>query len=262
MSPATGDPVELTLEPPLAFVSLNRPEVLNAVDTPLIERLGSVFGELSDAPGIRCVVLRGNGRAFCVGADQKERPGMSADEVRRRRRIAPAAFSAMSNCVRPVIGQVHGYALGSGLELALGCDIVVAAEGTEMGLIETRLGAIPGGGGTQLLPRLVGMARAKELIFTGRRFTAADAARWGMISYAVPEADLAATVLGLAEEISAAAPIAVAQAKQAITMSSDLDLANGLRLEAALSDRTLTTEDRAEALQAYRERRPPVFRGR
>lgn len=253
--------LEFSVREHIATVAFDRPAVLNAVSTPLLERLIDVFDEINDSAEIWCVILKGNGRAFCVGADQKERPGMSIDDVRRRRRIAPHAFAAMRQCLRPVIAQVHGHAIGSGLELALGCDIVVAAEGTMMGLIETAVGAIPAGGGTQLLPRLVGLGRAKELIFTGRKFTAEDALAWGMINRVVPEAELERTVLSLAREITAVAPIANVQAKKAINLSLDLDIANGMQVEAALYDRTLTTADRAEALRAYRERRRPVFRG-
>lgn len=258
---AGADLVRYSVHEHIATVAFNRPEVLNAVSTPLLLRLRAVFEEINDDPDVRCVVLRGNGRAFCVGADQKERPGMSMDDVRRRRRLAPAAFSAMRNCIRPVIAQVHGHAIGSGLEMAIGCDIVIAAAGTSMGLIETRVGAIPGGGATQLLPRLIGSARAKELIFTGRRFRAEDALEWGLVSRVVPEAELADAVTELAREIALSAPIANAQAKKAINMSFDLDLASGMELEAALYERTLTTRDRAEALAAYRERRAPVFEG-
>lgn len=250
------------VEDHLATVTFNRPEVLNAVTTPMLERLVEVFERIDDDPAVWCVVLKGNGRAFCVGADMKERQAMSADDVRRRRRIAPRAFGAMRHCQHPVIGQVHGYALGGGLELALGCDIVVAAEGSVLGLVETRVGAIPAGGGTQLLPRLVGVPRAKELIFTGRRFTATEALGWGMINRVVPPEDLEGAIAGLAEEILQSAPIANVQAKRAINMSLDLDLRSGIEAEAALYERTLTSADRAEAVRAFADKRPPSFTGR
>lgn len=250
------------VEDHLATVTFNRPEVLNAVTTPMLERLVEVFERIDDNPAVWCVVLKGNGRAFCVGADMQERQTMSADDVRRRRRIAPRAFGAMRNCQHPVIGQVHGYALGGGLELALGCDIVVAAEGSVLGLVETRVGAIPAGGGTQLLPRLIGVPRAKELIFTGRRFTATEALGWGMINRVVPPEDLEGAIAGLAEEILQSAPIANVQAKRAINMSLDLDLRSGIEAEAALYERTLTSADRAEAVRAFADKRPPSFTGR
>ena len=252
--------IEVSVSEHIATVAFNRPDVLNAVSNPLLTRLVDVFEELSDDPDVWCVILKGNGRAFCVGADQKERPGMSLEEVRRRRRLAPAAFSAMRHCVRPVIAQVHGYALGSGLEMAIGCDLSVVASGTVMGLIETKVGAIPGGGATQILPRLIGPLRARELILTGRRFKADEAASWGMFSYVVPPEELEAKVLGLAREITSSGPIATAQAKKALNFALDLDVRSGIEVEAALYERTLTSEDRAEALKAYREKRAPRFR--
>jgi enoyl-CoA hydratase/carnithine racemase len=246
----------------VATVSFNRPEVLNAVNMATLESLITVFERLNDEPDVRCVILRGAGRAFCVGADQKERPGMSDNDIRRRRRLAPAAFGAMRGCAHPVVAQVHGFALGGGLEMALGCDLILAAEDTVMGLIETTRASIPAGGGTQLLPRLIGPLRAKELVLTGRKFTAADAAGWGLVNYAVPAADLEAAVADLVGQICAAAPISCRQAKRAMDAAMDVDLRTGIHFEEALYERVLGTEDRAEALTAYREKRPARFVGR
>lgn len=254
--------VELSVEAHIAHVAFNRPEVLNAVNIPTHLRLIEVFEEIDGDPTIRCVVLKGHGRAFCVGADQKERPGLSLADLRERRRISPRAFAAMRRCTRPVIAQVHGYALGSGLEMAMGCDLMVSAQGTVLGLIETQRGAIPAGGGTQLLPRLVGEMRARELIFTGRKFTAEEALTWGLGNYVVPAAELEGKVMSLAREIAAAAPVSVIQAKEAINLALEMSgLSAGLRAETALFERTLTTSDRLEAVASYREKRPPAFRG-
>ena len=263
MNDANGanDTIEWTLDNHIATVVFNRPHVLNAISTPMLESLIGVFDDIDDDPGVWCVVVKGKGRAFSTGADMAERRGMSADDVRRRRRIGLRAFSAMRACVHPVIGQVHGFALGGGLELALGCDIIIAAEGTTMGLVETRVGAIPGGGGTQLLPRLVGVPRAKELIFTGRKFSAEQALEWRMLNRVVPADELEDTVRALALEITSSAPIANTQAKRAINMSLDLDIRNGMEAESALYERTLTSQDRAEAVQAFAERRSPTFTG-
>lgn len=256
------DIIEVTVDDhAVARVAFNRPEVLNAVSTALHRRLIEVFDDIADRPEIRCVVLTGNGRAFCVGADQKERPGMSLQDIRARRRISPAAFGAMRQCTRPVIAAVRGYALGSGLEMALNCDLIVASQGTVFGLIETLKGALPAGGGTQILPRLVGLLRARELIYTGRRFSAEDAYSWGMLNYLVPDDELDERVNALAREIAAAAPVSVVQAKEAIAVAEETSLAVGLRMETALFERTLTTADRLEAVAAYREKRPPKFRG-
>ena len=255
------DTVELTVEARIAQVAFNRPEVLNAVNTSTHLRLIEVFEEIDNDPGIRCVVLKGRGRGFCVGADQKERPGMSLADIRERRRISPRAFAAMRRCTRPVIAQVHGYALGSGLEMAMGCDLMVSAAGTLLGLVETQRGAIPAGGGTQLLPRLVGQMRARELIFTGRKFSAEEALTWGLGNYVVPADELEGKVMSLAEEIAAAAPVSVAQAKEAMNLALETGLSAGFRAETALFERTLTTSDRLEAVASYREKRPPAFRG-
>lgn len=262
MPEQTGDDlVTLDVDAHIGIVTFNRPHALNASTTPLFQRLIRVFDEINDDPEIWCVVLRGAGRAFSVGADQKERATMSLSDLRNRRRISPQAFSAMRNCVRPVIGQIHGYALGGGMELALGCDIVIAAEGTVMGLIESRLASIPAGGGTQILPRLIGVPRAKELIFTGRKFTAGEALGWGMISYVVPADELEDKVMDLAREIASAAPVSNVQAKRAINMSMDLGVATGFEVEAALYERVLSTTDRAEGAAAHREKRTPHFTG-
>jgi enoyl-CoA hydratase/carnithine racemase len=253
--------VEIEKAGQVAYVCLNRPEVLNAVSTQLLVELTAAFDRLSDDDSVRCVVLKGNGRAFCVGADQKERPQMSDDDIRRRRRIAPVAFGAMRSCVHPVISRVHGFAFGSGLEIAVGCDIVVMAETATLGLIETQKGMIPAGGGTQTLPRLLGPLRAKELILTGRRFTAAEARDWGIANYVVADDELDAVVGRLAAEVCAAAPVAVRQAKRAVDAALDLDLRRGVEMEAALYERVLHTEDRFEAQRAYAEKRPPRFSG-
>lgn len=236
--------VVLELDDKIATVWLARPEVLNACNMDMLHGIIEVFDMINELSDVRCVILRGRGRAFSVGADIKERKTMDLDAMRRRRRIAPAAFGAMRSSPKPVIAAVHGYALGGGLELAIGCDIVVAAVDTTMGLIETQRGSIPAGGGTQLLPRLVGTHRAKELIFTGRTFLAEQAAEWGLVNYCYAADELEDRVRELVDEICAAAPISVTQAKQAIEMSLDLDLANGIRAEAALYERTMTSNDR------------------
>lgn len=259
---ATYTTLDVSVHDAVATVAFNRPDLLNAVTTTMLEEIIDAFDVLNDDSEVRCVVLKGNGRAFCVGADQKERPNMTDDAIRRRRRIAPTAFAAMRSCVHPVISQVHGFAFGSGFEFAVGCDLVVLADSLTLGLIEVQKGMIPAGGGTQLLPRLVGPLRAKELILTGRRFTAADARDWGLANYVVPDDQLEATVMGLAGEICAAAPIAVRQAKKAVDAALELDFRRGVEHEAALYERVLHTEDRFEAMRAYRDKDTPKFQGR
>jgi enoyl-CoA hydratase/carnithine racemase len=258
----SGDLVQVSVAGGVATVTLNRPESLNALSNGLLEALVRTFADLEDDNDARCVVLRGAGRAFCVGADIKERGTMSLDDVRARRRLAPLAFGAMRRYSRPVVAQVHGYAIGSGLELALGCDFIFAAAGTAMGLPETAKASIPAGGGTQILPRLIGPARAKELIFTSRRFTAEDAERWGLVNRVVPADQLGAAVAELTAELIVVSPTALATAKRAIDLGLTTDLESGLQVEAALYERVLTSEDRREAVAAAAEKRSPRYVGR
>jgi len=254
--------VEVDVAGGVATVALNRPDSLNALSNGLLEAIVQTFAALENDNEVRCAVLRGNGRAFCVGADIKERGTMSLDAVRARRRLAPLAFGAMRRFSRPVLAQVHGYAIGSGLELALGCDFVFAAAETAMGLPETAKASIPAGGGTQILPRLIGAARAKELIFTSRRFSAEDAERWGLINRVTPAEGLDAAVRALTDELVAVSPTALATAKRAIDLGLATDLESGLQVEAALYERVLTSEDRREAAAAAAEKRSPRYMGR
>jgi enoyl-CoA hydratase/carnithine racemase len=256
-----ADLLQVNVAGGVASVALNRPDSLNALSNGLLQAIVRTFADLEDDNAVRCVVLSGAGRAFCVGADIKERGTMSLDDVRARRRLAPLAFGAMRRFSRPVVAQVHGYAIGSGLELALGCDFIYAAAGTAMGLPETAKASIPAGGGTQILPRLVGVARAKELIFTSRRFTAEDAERWGMVNRVTPADQLGAAVQALTAELVAVSPTALATAKRAIDLGLATDLESGLQVEAALYERVLTSEDRREAAAAAAEKRSPRYGG-
>jgi len=258
----SADLIQVDVAGGVATVTLNRPESLNALSNGLLEAIVATFAGLEDNLDARCAVLRGAGRAFCVGADIKERGGMSQDQVRARRRLAPQAFGAMRRFSRPVVAQVHGYAIGSGLELALGCDFIFAAADTAMGLPETAKASIPAGGGTQVLPRLIGAARAKELIFTSRRFNAEQAERWGLVNRVTPADALDAAVRELTDELVAVSPTALATAKRAIDLGLATDLESGLQVEAALYERVLTSEDRREAVAAAAEKRSPRYVGR
>jgi enoyl-CoA hydratase/carnithine racemase len=185
----------------------------------------------------------------------KERPTMSVEDIRRRRQLAPTVFGSMAKCSKPVIAAVAGYALGGGCELALACDLIVAEESAVFALPETQLGVIPGGGGTQRLPRLVGLSRAKDLILSGRRFSAADAERWGMVSHLAPDGAAVERALELARELAANAPVALAQAKRALDASQSLDLESGIRFEAEAALVCLEDDGWRERQQAARERR-------
>jgi enoyl-CoA hydratase/carnithine racemase len=211
---------------------------------------------------LRVVVVTGEGeKAFCAGADLKERAGMDAAAVAGFHRAIRAAFDGFEALPQPVVAALNGVALGGGLELALACDLRVAAEGVEVGLPEVGLGIIPGAGGTQRLPRLVGAARAKDLVLTARRVPAAEALAMGLVGQVVPAPALAGAALELAARVARNAPVSLRQAKRAIDRGLALPLAEALDLENDLYQACLPTADRREALVAFAEKRPPVFKG-
>jgi methylglutaconyl-CoA hydratase len=263
-------PSELAVPAPLAverrgdvvWWRLDRPDAANALSRALVEGLGAATAAVASEREIRAVVVTGNGATFCAGADLKERRGFTLDETRAFLERLNAVIDGVADLRCPVIAAINGPAFGGGLELALACDLRLASEGAAMGLVETRLGIIPGAGGTQRLARLVGVARAKEAVFTGRRFDAATARAWGIVSEVVPAGGLEEAAGRLAEEIAGAAPLAVAAAKRAIDGGSSLALADGLALERQCYETVLGTADRDEGLAAFAEKRRPVFRGK
>lgn len=245
-------------------VTLHRPESANALNTQMARDLIAVFAPLRLEPGrARCVILTGSGeRAFCAGGDLKERDGMSDEAWRAQHLVFEEAFHALHACPIPVIAAVNGAAFGGGCELALGCDFIYAADTARFAQTETRLGIIPGGGGTQLLARAVGAARAKEIILTATPFDAQQALAWGLLNKVVPASTLADEVLTVARTIAANAPLAVRQAKLAIDHGLDVDRRTGLVIEIAAYNQTVPTEDRREGIAAARAKRPPTFTGR
>ena len=249
--------------PLLLIVRFNRPQVANALNTQMGRELRGLFGDLIIDPGkLRCVVLTGVGdKAFCAGGDLKERNGMTDADWRVQHAIFEQAFYAIMDCPIPVIAAANGVAYGGGCELALACDFIYAAEGARFALTETKLGIIPGGGGTQNLPRAVGARRAKELIFSATPFTAAQAESWGMVNRVCPPETLMQDVLDLATRICANGPVAVRQAKRAITVGSEVDLRTGLAIEIEAYNRTVGTADRREGVAAFNEKRSAAFTG-
>jgi enoyl-CoA hydratase/carnithine racemase len=208
------------------------------------------------------VVITGAGdKAFCAGADLKERARMSAAEVHGFHRGLREALGAIEAAPQPVIAAINGAALGGGLELALACDLRVAAEAAQLGLPEVSLGIIPGAGGTQRLARLVGVGRAKDLVLTARRIGAAEALAMGLVTRVAPAGRLLDDALALAAEVARNAPISLRQAKRAIDGGLHLPLEEALDLENRLYQDCLGTKDRVEALRAFAEKRPPVFTG-
>jgi enoyl-CoA hydratase/carnithine racemase len=248
----------------LLCVTLNRPDVRNAINTQMGLDLRTIFRPLAfDAGNVRCVVVTGAGdKAFCAGGDLKERNGMSDAQWRAQHAVFEEAFYAIMDCAAPVIAAVNGAAFGGGCELALSCDFIYAVSNARFALTETTLGIMPGCGGTQNLPRSVGERRAKELILTGRAFSAAEAFEWGMVNRVCEVAELVPAALETAKAICANAPVSVRQAKKAIHNGLNVDLRTGLAFEIESYNRTVVTEDRLEGVRAFGEKRKPRFQGK
>ncbi len=247
----------------IALITLNRPDVLNAMNTPMRAELQEIFTRLRTDDTVKVAVVAGTGeRAFCAGADIREflEPPRPTHFRETRRRLD--FRSEMDRCPQPIIAAIRGFALGGGLELALACDIRIAAEDAQLGLTEINLAIIPGGGGTQRLPRLVGRGKALEMILTGMRVPAAEALRIGLVERVVPVAELMPAAQGLARDIAAKAPIALRYAKEAVVGGLGLPLQDGIRLENDLATLLRTTEDRVEGARAFVEKRRPKWTGR
>ena len=243
-------------------LTLNRPEVRNAVNLALLQGLRQALENMRFDRTVRAVIVTGAGdQAFCAGADLKERAGMAGDKVKEYIHTIRELMTTIEDFPKPTIAAINGLALGGGTELALACDLRIAAERASMGLTETSLGIIPGGGGTQRLPRLIGKGRAKELIFTARRVAAAEALEIGLVEKVVPDADLLTVARAVASMIAQNAPIAVEMAKWAINRGTEVDLATGLQIETRAYEVTIPTKDRVEGLTAFREKRKPVYTG-
>jgi len=248
-------------DPFTAWITLSRPEAMNALSGPLLQELASAVDGLAKDPSVRLVVVTGaGGKAFSAGADLKERRGMSEADTQARIDLINDCFNALSHLPQLTVAALNGVAFGGGLELALACDLRLAAPHVQLGLTEVRLGIMPGAGGTQRLTRLIGAARAKELILLGRRIDAAQALAMGVVHRVVD--DLPAAVDALAAELEGAAPVSVACAKRAIDHAGDLSLDDGLRYERRQYQQTLVTEDRNEGLAAFAEKRPPRYQGK
>jgi enoyl-CoA hydratase/carnithine racemase len=247
----------------VATITLSRPEALNAISGEMAADVAAAFRAAAGDERTRVVVLAAAGdRAFCVGADLKERNQLDdAGWLANRERIA-GMFASIRETPTPTIASVFGYALGGGFELALSCDLVVAADDSVFGLPETTVGIVPGGGGTQLLARRCGLARAKELIFTGRRLAVEEAHAWGVVNRVAPRGELAGATADLAAEICGAAPVGVREAKRAIDGGFGAPLSDGLALEDAAWRAAVASEDRAEGVAAFAEKRDPRWTGR
>ncbi len=258
------DLVRMEQQAGVARLTLDRPDVMNALSFDTLGQLGELIAQLREDKAVRVVILTGAGeRAFCAGADLKERVGFTEEQTLAFVTRIGDTFSALAALPQPVIAAINGVAYGGGLELALACDLRVAAAGARMGLTETSLAIIPGAGGTQRLPQIVGTARAKELIFCSRRLDADEAVAMGLVNRLAPQGQLMDLAQQLADSIAANGPLAVRAAKEAIDGGNDgLDMATALLNERQIYlDRVLPSSDRLEALAAFREKRPPQFTG-
>ncbi len=256
------DKILLTVDGSIATMTLNRQEKLNAIDPEMLEGLESATRQIDRDQEVRVVLLTGAGeRAFSVGADIDAWSALEPlDMWRRWIRDGHRVFEGVSRMRQPVIAVLNGYALGGGLELALAADLRLAAQHSEVGLPETKLGTIPGWTGSQRLPGLVGPARAKQMIFTGARIDATTAERWGLVNEVVPSGELTSRARHLAAEIAANAPVSVQMVKQLV--DGALGEGGAATLEALAGALAATTEDAQEGLAAFRERREPRFAGR
>jgi len=246
------------------LVTLNRPEVLNAINTQMGRDQLDLWTRLTADPGrLRCVVVTGAGeRAFCAGGDLKERDGMTQAEWQAQHEIFERAFVALVECTLPVIAAVNGHAFGGGLEMALCCDFIYAVPAARFAQSEVRLGIMPGGMGTQNLPRAVGERRAKELILSARPFTAAEGLDWGLVNRLCEPAKLLEESLACAQAIADNAPLATRQAKKSIHYGLQMDLSTGYRFEIEAYNRLVDTADRREGVKAFNEKRKPRFEGK
>jgi len=251
----------------ILILTLNRPEAMNCFNLELLGALGEAMAEANFDQSLRCIIITGASgddpkkTSFSTGADLKERRTMSPDQVRRYIFTIRNTFTAVEQVRMPVIAAINGFAFGGGTELALAADLRIASSSVVMGLTETSLAVIPGAGGTQRLPRIIGIAKAKELIFTARRITALEALAVGLVNQVVEPAELLPAAFKLAKEIAANGPVAVAQTKFAINYGLETALGVALPLESKAYEATIPTKDRLEALAAFAEKRKPIFKG-
>ena len=248
----------------LALVTLNRPEVMNAFNTRMAHEIADFFSRANEeGSGIRAVVLTGAGnRAFCAGADLKERNNMADAEWAKQHVVFERMFESILECAFPVIAAVNGLAYGGGGELIAACDFAYAARSARFAQREVTLAILPGGGGTQLLPRIMGPKRANELVLTGQPIDAQTALEWGLINRVVDDAVVVAEALETARTICSNGPLAVRQAKKAMRCGLEMDLRTGLIFEREAYYRLIGSDDRREGIAAFNEKRKPSYTGR
>jgi enoyl-CoA hydratase len=246
----------------IAFLTVARPRVLNALNTATMQDLNHAFKAIRDTPEIRAAIVTGEGeKAFVAGADITELASLGAAEAVALSARGQALFSLIENCGKPVIAAVNGFALGAGCELALSCTLRLASESARFGQPEAKLGLIPGYGGTQRLPRLIGKGRALQLILTGEMIDAAEALRIGLANEVLPPAELLPRAEAIAAQIVANGPLAIRYCLQAVNQGMEMSLIEAQAHEAALFGLACATEDKNEGTRAFLEKRPPHFKG-
>lgn len=251
------------LEGSIGLITLSRPEAANAMSVQLLRELSDTLDQMNGDPAVRVVLLTGEGeKAFCAGADLKERKGMSDRQVKQIVQLIGSTVAKVETLAQPVIAVLNGVAFGGGLELALACDLRIAATHVKLGLTETSLGIIPGAGGTQRLPRLIGLGKAKELIYAARRLNAEEAKDYGIVEYVYEGHEVMEKAQQLALEMAKNAPLSLVQAKVAINQGVEVDLATGLKIESLAYSALIPTEDRLEGLLAFQEKRTPQYSGK
>ena len=245
----------------VGVVTLNRPEALNALNAGLIAELASALDRLEADAAVGAIVLTGNEKAFAAGADVKEMVSKTYPEIYCEDFIT-RGWERLGQCRKPVVAAVAGFALGGGCELAMMCDIVIAADTAKFGQPEITLGTIPGAGGTQRLPRFVGKAKAMDLCLTGRMMDASEAEQAGLVSRVVPAAELLSEAVTIAERIAAMSRPVAMMVKEAVNRAYETMLAEGVRFERRLFHSTFATADQKEGMAAFIEKRKPTFRNR
>ncbi len=247
----------------IGWLKINRPDSLNALNSEVVESLKSALRDLEQDAAVKVVVITGAGeKAFVAGGDIKEMADMTSLAARAYARKGQEIIAYIEKMHKPVIAAVNGYALGGGLELALACDFIYASEKAKLGLPEVTLGVIPGFGGTQNLPRLIGPNKARELIFSGKALSAQQAKEWGIVNEVFPAEELRAKVMEIAQAIARNGMIAVASAKESIVNGLNMTKDNGLRYESSLFATLFTTEDQKEGMQAFVAKRKAEFKGK
>jgi len=252
------------IEPHVLLITLNRPEVANAINTQMGHDMLDLWRRLTDDAGdVRCAILTGAGeKIFCAGGDLKERNGMTKQQWVAQHELFERAYWTLVEVPVPIIAAINGHAYAGGLETALACDFLYTTSTARFALTEVSIGIMPGGGGTQNLPRAVGERRAKEIILTAKPFSAQQAAEWGLVNRVCEPAELMPAVLETARAIAGNAPLSVRQAKKSIHFGLQMELKTAYRFEVEAYNHIIETEDRYEGIRAFNEKRKPVFKGK